>query len=157
MSYDLNWSHVFRSTRLESVSFGLVRISLAEVFFRLVLRKLSRLGWVLVSGDIFQVRFCRLRSMGGSSFRSSRPDLCDDCPSACADQVKRVVFSIFTAFQSTVLWTWIQMTVIWTRILFLISHVLQQRFKFSSSRAEFWLSVLDELYISISLGRSNLI
>ena len=126
MSYDLNWSHVFRSTRPESVSFGLVRISLVEVFFRLVLRKLSRLGWVLVSGDIFQVRFCRLRSMGGSSFRSSRPDLCDDCPSACADQVKRVVFSIFTAFQSTVLWTWIQMTVIWTGILFLISHVLQQ-------------------------------
>ena len=157
MSYDLNWSLVFRSTRPKSVSFGLVRISLAEVFFRLVLRKLSRLGWVLVFGDIFQVRFCRLRSMGGSRIKASRPDLCDDCPSACADQVKRVVFSIFTAFQSTVLWTWIQMTIIWTGILLLISHVLQQRFEFSSSRAEFWLSILDELYISISSGRSDLI
>ena len=89
-----------------------------------------------MSGDIFQVRFCRLRSMDGSSFRLSRPDLCDDCPSACADQVKRVVFSIFSAFQSTVLWTWIQMTVLWTGILLLILHVLQQRFEFSSSRAE---------------------
>ena len=49
---------------------GWVLVS-GEVFFRLVLRKLSRLGWVLVSGDIFQVRFCRLQSMGGSSFRSS--------------------------------------------------------------------------------------
>ena len=26
MSYDFNWSHVFRLTRPESVSFGLVRI-----------------------------------------------------------------------------------------------------------------------------------
>ena len=83
--------------------------------------------------------------------------MCDDCPLACADQVKRVVFSIFTAFQSTVLWTWIQMTVIWIGILLLISHVLQQRLEFSSSRAEFWLSVFDELYISISSGRSDLI
>ena len=110
-----------------------------------------------MSGDIFQVRFCCLRSMGGSSFRSSRPDLCDDGPSARADQVKRVVFSTFTAFQFTVLWTLIQMTVMWTGILLLLSHVLRQRFEFSSSRAEFWLSVLDELYISISLGRSDLI
>ena len=157
MSYDLNWSHVLRSTRPESLSFGLVRVSLAEVFIRLALRMLSGLGWVLVSGDIFQVRFCCLQPMGGSSFRSSRPDLCDDGPSAHADQVKRVVFSTFTAFQFTVLWTLIQMTVMWTGILLLISHVLQQRFEFSSSRAKFWLSVLDEFYICIHLGRSNLI
>ena len=95
--------------------------------------------------------------MDGSSFRSSRPDLCDDGPWACANQVKKVVFSIFTAFQFTVLWTWIQMTIMWTGILLFISHVVLQRFEFSSSRAEFWLSVVYELYISISLGRSNLI
>ena len=110
-----------------------------------------------MSGDIFQVRFCRLRSMDGSSFRSSRPDLCDNGSWAYTDQVKRVVFSTFTTFQFTVLWTLIQMTVMWTGILLLISHALQQRFEFRSSRAEFWLSVLYELYISISLGRFDLI
>ena len=82
----------------------------------------------------------------------TRPDLYDDGPWARADQVKRVVFSIFTAFQFTVLWTWIQMRIMWTGILLFISHVLQQPFEFSSSRAEFWLSVVYELYISISLG-----
>ena len=77
MSCDFNWSLVFRSTRPESVSFGLVRNFLAEVFFRLFLRELDQLGWVLVSGDIFQVRFCRLLSMDGSRIRSSRPDFFD--------------------------------------------------------------------------------
>ena len=113
--------------------------------------------WVLGSGNIFHGRFCPLRSMDGRSFRSSRPDLCDDGPWARAHQVKRVVFSIFTTFQSTVLWTLIQITVMWTGILLFISHVLQQRFEFSSNRAEFWLFVVYELYISISLGRSDLL
>ena len=90
--------------------------------------------------------------MDGRSFRSSRRDLCDDGPWAHAHQVKRMVFSIFTAFQFTMLWTWIQMTVMWTGILLSISHVLQQRFEFSLNQAEFWLSVVYELYISINLG-----
>ena len=124
VSYDLNCSHVFRSSQPEIVSFGFLHISLAEVFFQLVLRKVSRLAIGFGSGDIFQGRFGPLRSMDGRSFRSSRPDLCNDGPWACAHQVKRVVFSIFTAFQCIVLWTGIQMTAIWTGILLFISHVL---------------------------------
>ena len=123
MRCDFNWLQIFRSTRPESVSFGLVRIFLAEVFFRLFLRELGRLGWVLVSRDIFQVRFCCLLSMDGSRIRSSRPDLFDVGLWDRADQVKRVVFFTFTAFQFTVLLTLTQMTVMWTGILLFVSHV----------------------------------
>ena len=123
MSCDFNWSLVFRSTRPESVSFGLVRIFLAEVFFQLFLRELGRLGWILVSGDIFQVRFCRLLSMGGNRIRSSQPDLFDVGPWTRANQVKRVVFFTFTAFQFTMLLTLTQMTVMWTGISLFVSHV----------------------------------
>ena len=41
-----------------------------------------------MSGDVFQVRFCCLLSMDGSSFRSSRPDMFDVGPLARVDQVK---------------------------------------------------------------------
>ena len=61
---------------------------LEEGFFRLFLRELGRLGWVLVSGDMFQVRFCCMLSMDGSSFRSSRPEMFDVGPWARVDQVK---------------------------------------------------------------------
>ena len=38
-----------------------------------------------VSGDMFQVRFCCLLSMDGSSFRSSQPDMFDVGLWACVD------------------------------------------------------------------------
>ena len=40
-----------------------------------------------VSGDMFQVRFCCLLSMDGSTFRSSRPDMFDVGLWAHVDQI----------------------------------------------------------------------
>ena len=75
--------------------------------------------YIYGSGVIFRGRFGRLGSLDGNRFRSSWPDLCKNDLGARAQQVKRVVYSIFTVFPSSVLWTWIQLTVKWIGILLL--------------------------------------